>query len=119
MRQLNPCAAGLTVLCLHVASLAHAFTLCIHIMPRRVLPAAELWRNHAMYARVHADWIEHVLETGGVPYLHTPASKLNIFVRHSLDTYGFLLGCAGALLYLAWRLAALGSFLLAEKPKLA
>ena len=63
-----------------------------------------------------------MLETGGVPYLRTPANKLNIFVRHSLDTYGFLLGCAGALLYLAWRLvqaAALGSFLLVAKLKMA
>ena len=72
---------------------------------------------------VHADWIEHVLETGGVTYLRTPAHELNIFVRNSLDTYGFLLGCAAALIYLAWQLvqaaAAFGTSLLASKPTLA
>lgn len=53
---------------------------------------------------MHADWIEHVLDTGGEPYLRLPADDLNIFVRHSLDTYGFVLGCTGVLLFLAWQL---------------
>ena len=71
--------------------------------------------------RTPADWIEHVLETDGEPYLRLPVDDLNIFVRHSLDTYGFLLGCAGALLYLAWRLVQVAASrsmqLLTAKPK--
>ena len=54
--------------------------------------------------RMHADWVDHVLETGGEAYLRSPVDDLNVFVRHSLDTYSFLLGCSGVLLYLAWQL---------------
>ena len=49
-----------------------------------------------------ADWVEHAIETGGEPYLHTPEAQLSIFVRHSLDTYAFCL----AVLCIGWYLAA-------------
>ena len=78
--------------------------------------------SHTCQVCICSDWIEHVLETGGVPYLRTPAHQLNIFVRNSLDTYGFLLGCSGALMYLVWQIvheAAFGRSLLTGKPKLA
>ena len=47
-----------------------------------------------------ADWVEHAIETGGEPYLRTPEAELSIFVRHSLDTYGFCLAvlCMGVYL---------------------
>ena len=44
-----------------------------------------------------------MLETGCKAYLRSSMDDLNIFVRHSLDTYSFLLGCSGVLLNLAAR----------------
>ena len=44
-----------------------------------------------------ADWVEHVLETKGYPYLKTPEDELSFIVRHNLDVYAFL----AAALYLA------------------
>jgi hypothetical protein len=32
-----------------------------------------------------ADWVEHVLETDGEPYLATPDEKMSFFALHSLD----------------------------------
>lgn len=51
----------------------------------------------------HADWIEHVLETGGEAYMRTPEDELCMLVRRSIDTYGFVLCCLGVLLYIVWR----------------
>lgn len=73
---------------------------------------------------MHADWVEHVLETGGEAYMRTPADQLNILVRNSIDTYGFLMGCLGVLLLSSWKAACTAIAwssrrLLAGKAKLA
>ena len=34
-----------------------------------------------------ADWIEHVIATGGEPYLRTPDNEMSLVVRNSLDVY--------------------------------
>ena len=34
-----------------------------------------------------ADWVEHVVATGGKPYLRTPESEMSFVVRNSLDVY--------------------------------
>ena len=34
-----------------------------------------------------ADWIEHVIATGGEPYLRTPENEMSLIVRNSLDVY--------------------------------
>ncbi|CAL8466391.1 g5927 [Coccomyxa elongata] len=50
-------------------------------------------------AQKAADWVEHVLATGGDQYLKTPEHLLPWHVRHMLDVYAFV----GALLSgLAW-----------------
>jgi hypothetical protein len=51
----------------------------------------------------HADWIEHVLETGGEAYMRTPQDDLPVLVRHSVDTYGVVLCALGVLIYTTWR----------------
>lgn len=53
-----------------------------------------------------ADWVEHALDTGGVPYLHTPDEELSWLVGHSLDVVVFTLGvtlAAGAALLFCTR----------------
>ena len=40
-----------------------------------------------------ADWMEHVIDTNGDPYLKTPDDELSFIVRHSLDVYGFIIVC--------------------------
>jgi hypothetical protein len=63
-----------------------------------------------MSARPHvsaaADWIEHVLETGGVAYMTAPIPE-HIVVRNSLDTYGFAVGCMCVLLLITCKLSHL------------
>ena len=34
-----------------------------------------------------ADWIEHVIATGGEAYLRTPENEMSFIVRNSLDVY--------------------------------
>ena len=41
-----------------------------------------------------ADWIEHVLATGGDQYLKTPEHLLPWHARHMLDVYALLLAAA-------------------------
>lgn len=48
-----------------------------------------------------ADWMEHVVATGGEPYLRTPEEDLPFLVRHSLDVaaaWAALAACAAVLL---------------------
>ena len=45
---------------------------------------------------MYADWLEHVIDTKGDPYLKTPENELSFIVRHNLDVYALL----GAALYL-------------------
>ena len=40
-----------------------------------------------------ADWIEHVMATGGEPYLKSPEDELSLIVRISLDIYAILAVC--------------------------
>ena len=57
-----------------------------------------------------ADWIEHVIATGGEPYLRTPENEMSLIVRNSLDVYTVIaamcclaLGIAHAVLGIALR----------------
>lgn len=55
-----------------------------------------------------ADWVEHALDTGGAPYLHTPDEELPWLVAHSADVLIFTLGvmaAAGAALLFCMRAA--------------
>ena len=57
------------------------------------------------------NWVEHALETDGVPYLHTPDEELSWLVLHSTDVAIFALGlllAAGAALLFCIRAALLG-----------
>ena len=47
-----------------------------------------------------ADWIEHVVDTKGDPYLKTPADELSYIVRYNLDVYAAVAACLGLLLLL-------------------
>lgn len=51
-----------------------------------------------------ADWIEHVMETGGDPYLRTPEDRMSVIARHSLDVYGLVVACFGLAAFLIWKL---------------
>ena len=51
-----------------------------------------------------ADWIEHVVETKGDPYLKTPDDELSYIVRHNLDVYVAIAASVGLVLLLALRL---------------
>ena len=64
-------------------------------------------RGHGRYQRAcaHADWIEHVLETGGEAYMRTPQDDLSMVVRNSIDTYSFVIVCAVGVLYVGWKAA--------------
>ena len=55
----------------------------------------------------YADWIEHVVETKGDPYLKTPDDELSYIVRHNLDVYVAVAAFIGLLLLLALRLLRL------------
>lgn len=56
---------------------------------------------------VFADWVEHVLESDGEPYLQLPDQHMNFFVRNSFDVIAAYLGAAIVLLSAAacifWR----------------
>ena len=52
-----------------------------------------------------ADWIEHVMATGGEAYLRTPQDHLSIFARHSIDVYALLFACFAFAALLSWKLA--------------
>ncbi|BDA49333.1 UDP-glucuronosyltransferase 2A1 [Coccomyxa sp. Obi] len=54
-----------------------------------------------------ADWVEHVLATGGEAYLRTPNQDLPFIVRYSLDIWAACLGAAAILVYAAFLLARL------------
>jgi len=58
-----------------------------------------------------ADWMEHVIDTKGDPYLKTPDDELSFIVRHSLDVYGFIIVC----LYLVFLISSKLLKLLAGK----
>ncbi len=73
-----------------------------------------------------ADWVEHVLATGGEAYLRTPDDDLPLLVRLSLDVWAACLGAAAVLVYGAFLLtrlllAKLGAALFGSgsKPKAA
>ena len=55
----------------------------------------------------HADWVEHVIETKGDPYLKTPEDELSFIVRHNLDVYAMLAASLYLLLLLSRRLIVL------------
>ena len=40
-----------------------------------------------------ADWIEHVLDTRGEPYLNLPVDELSFIVRNLVDVYALLAAC--------------------------
>jgi hypothetical protein len=42
--------------------------------------------------RVHADWVEHVLDSDGEPYLQLPDDDMSFLVRNSLDVIAAYLG---------------------------
>ena len=48
--------------------------------------------------------MEHVIETGGEPYLRTPEADLSFVVRNALDVYAIFAACC-AVLALAARAA--------------
>ena len=56
-----------------------------------------------------ADWIEHVIETKGDPYLKTPDDELSYIVRYNLDVYAAVAACLGLLLLLALGLLRLAA----------
>ena len=69
-----------------------------------------------------ADWVEHVLATGGEAYLRTPDDDLPLLVRLSLDVWAACLGAAAVLvcatfLFARLALAKLGAVLSARGPK--
>jgi len=45
------------------------------------------------WVRWHADWVEHVIDTKGEPYLKTPEDELSFIVRNSLDVYAIVAVC--------------------------
>ncbi len=49
---------------------------------------------HLQDMGVFADWVEHVLDSDGEPYLQLPDQDMNFFVRNSLDVIGAYLGAA-------------------------
>ena len=61
-----------------------------------------LWRSTEVMSC--ADWIEHVVETKGDPYLKTPDDELSYIVRHNLDVYLAVAAFVGLLSFLALRL---------------
>ncbi len=56
---------------------------------------------------MRADWVEHVLATGGEAYLRTPDEDLPHFVRLSLDVWAVALGAIALVLYAAVKLLQL------------
>lgn len=56
-----------------------------------------------------ADWVEHVLATGGDAYLHTPDQDLPLYVRLSLDMWAIVLAAAAVLLYTALKAVQLAA----------
>jgi hypothetical protein len=49
------------------------------------------------------DWIEHVVATGGEPYMKPPLEDLGFIVRNSIDVAAFWMVLAGLPAYLIWR----------------
>ena len=67
-----------------------------------------------------ADWVEHVLATGGEAYLRTPDEDLNWLARLGVDVMVVYLGAVHLLAFLIWRIFralwhCLGAFLAKEK----
>lgn len=58
-----------------------------------------------------ADWVQHVIETEGEPYLHTPEDAIPLASLLLLDVFAFLLIAMLAPMGLAW---VVGSRLLAH-----
>lgn len=56
---------------------------------------------------VRADWVEHVLATGGEAYLHPIEQDLSLFVQLSLDVWAATLAAAALLLYTLLKAAQL------------
>ena len=56
-----------------------------------------------------ADWVEHVLATGGEAYLRTPDDDLPLLVRLSLDVWAACLGGAAILLFAALKAVQLAA----------
>lgn len=54
----------------------------------------------------HADWVEHVIDTKGEPYLKTPEDELSFIVRNSLDVYAIVAVCC-CVMFVAARAALL------------
>ena len=66
------------------------------------------------------DWVEHALETEGVPYLHTPDEEMSWLVAHSADVVVFTLGmllAAGAVLLCCVQAALQGLRTMPDKVK--
>lgn len=63
-----------------------------------------------MCVRVHADWVEHVLATGGEAYLRTPEQDLPLVVRYSLDIWAACIGVAAVAVLAAFVLARLAFY---------
>lgn len=51
-----------------------------------------------------ADWIEHVLATGGEAYLMTPEDDLSFVARHNVDVIATYFGGVAAAVFGAWKL---------------
>ena len=49
----------------------------------------------------HADWVEHVIDTKGDPYLKTPEDELSFIVRNSLDVYAIVAVCCCVMVLVA------------------
>ena len=56
-----------------------------------------------MFANSNADWVEHVLDSGGDPYLQLPDNDMSFFVRNSLDVAAAYLGI-GVIMLIAGKL---------------
>ena len=50
-----------------------------------------------------ADWVEHVLTTGGEAYLKTPEDELSFFVRSSFDVYAIVVSCCLISVWCLWK----------------
>ncbi|KAK9831512.1 hypothetical protein WJX81_004473 [Elliptochloris bilobata] len=69
--------------------------------------AAKMHARRRSPAQESVDWIEHVVATGGEPYLRTPEEDLPWAVRHSLDVAAVWAAAAALLVMLLARAARL------------
>lgn len=51
----------------------------------------------------YADWIEHVLNTNGDPYLKTPEDEMSFVVRNMLDVYATAAACFSVVLVIVYQ----------------